>query len=255
MRLGIYQCIAAGRSPEERLAVLEEKLAGQALDLLVCPELFASGYNVGADIDRLAEPPDGPFGRKVAELAARYGCAIAYGYPERGADRIYNSAALYDAGGTLLATHRKQLPSPGSFEEDAFGRGDRVTFAAVGGWRVAMVICYEVEFPETIRAAAQGGAQLVLVPTALGADWGVVAEKLVHARAYENGVYLAYADHAGAENGARYFGGSRIVAPDGREVAVAGQDEVLIHGEIMQTRVAEMQERLPFLRDCKALGC
>ncbi|MEO3414507.1 carbon-nitrogen hydrolase family protein [Roseovarius sp. CAU 1744] len=253
MKLGIYQCIAAGRSPEARLAVLEQHLEGQELDLLVCPELFLSGYNVGRDIDRLAEPPDGPFGRKMAALAQKYRCAIAYGYPERADTGLYNSAALYDSGGLLLATHRKQLPSPGSFEEQAFGRGDGVTFADIRGWRVAMIICYEVEFPETVRQAAQGGADLVLVPTALGADWGVVAQKILPARAFENGVWLAYADHAGAENGARYYGGSRIVAPDGAAAAVAGQDEVLIIAEIDRDKVRMMQARLPYLRDCGML--
>ena len=255
MKLGIYQCVAAGRSTAERLQVLEAHLSrdGQGLDLLVCPELFLSGYNVGADIDRLAEPPDGPFGRAMAALAVKYGTAIAFGYPERAAEGIYNSAALYDASGTLLATHRKRLPSPGSFEEDAFLRGDAVTFADLGDWRVAMVICYEVEFPESLRQAARGGAQLVLVPTALGADWGVVAEKTVPARAFENGIWLAYADHAGAENGARYFGGSRIASPTGGEPAVAGQDEVLIRAEIDLDSVTAAQSRLPYLRDSLAL--
>ncbi len=253
MKLGVYQCVAAGRSSQERLAVLEEHLKEQDIDLLVCPELFLSGYNAGPEIDRLAEPPDGPFGRKMAALAQRHGCAIAYGYPERGPDRIYNSAALYDAGGALLATHRKQMPAPGSFEEDAFGRGDGITFAEVCGWRLAMIICYEVEFPEIVRRAAQGGADLLLVPTALGADWGVVAEKLVPARAVENGLYLAYASHAGEENGASYFGGSRIAAPDGSDLAVAGQDEVLISAGIIQEMVWKMRERLPYLRDCKGL--
>lgn len=253
MRLGVYQCIAAGRSPAERVQVLERYLARQSLDLLVCPELFLSGYNVGPDIERLAEPPDGPFGRQMADVAKRHGCAIAYGYPERGEDRIYNAAALYNAEGALLANHRKRLPSPGSFEEDTFGRGTSVTFADLGDWRIAMIICYEVELPENLRQAAQGGAHIVLVPTALGADWGVVADKVIATRAYENGVWLAYADHAGAENGVGYYGGSRIAAPDGTEVAVAGQDEVLITAEVDRDAVCRMQARLPFLRDCREL--
>lgn len=255
MELGIYQCVAAGRSPEERLAVLETHMLrdGQGLDLLICPELFLSGYNVGDDIERLAEPRDGPFGRAIAALAKDYGTAIAYGYPERTEAGIYNSAALYDASGGLLASHRKRVPSPGSFEETAFLRGDSVTFANLGDWRVAMMICYEVEFPESLRQAARGGAELVIVPTALGRDWGVVAEKVVPARAYENGIWVAYADHAGEEKGALYFGGSRIVGPHGNETAVAGQDEVLIRARITRTQVMTAQTRLPFLRDCQSL--
>lgn len=253
MKLGIYQCRAAGRSQAERLDRLEQELEGRALDLLVCPELFASGYNVGADLERLAEAPDGPFGQAVAALARRQGCAIAFGYPERAGDVIYNAAALYDAQGRLLANHRKRLPSPGSFEVEAFGTGEAVTFAELGVWRVAMVICYEVEFPESGRQAAQGGAQLLLVPTALGADWGMVAERVVGARAYENGIYLAYADHAGEENGARYFGGSRIVGPDGRDIAAMGDEEGVILADIALDEVARMQKRLPFLQDCAKL--
>lgn len=253
MKLGIYQCKAAGRSPEERLEMLERHLDGQALDLLVCPELFASGYNVGEDIKRLAESPDGPFGQRMAELARRHGCAIAYGYPERAGEGVYNSAALYDPSGRLLANHRKRLPSPGSFEVETFETGEAVTFVELGDWCVAMVICYEIEFPETARQAAQGGAQLLLVPTALGADWGVVAERVVGARAYENGLYLAYADHAGEENGARYFGGSRIVAPDGKDLTVIGQEEGVIVADVTLDEVERIQKRLPFLQDCAKL--
>ena len=154
MRLGVYQCRAAGRSQEERLKVLDRLMQGQALDLLVCPELFASGYHVGDDLQRLAEPPDGRFGRQMAELARRHGCAVAYGYPEQGAGVLYNSAALYDAEGRLLANHRKRLPSPGSFEVEAFACGQAVTFANLGDWRLAMIICYEVEFP---RIGARSG--------------------------------------------------------------------------------------------------
>lgn len=253
MRLGIYQCIAEGRSQEERIAVLERRLDGQDLDLLVCPELFASGYHVSADIERPAEPPEGPFGQQMAALARRHGCAVCYGYPERAGDVIYNSAALLDANGHLLANHRKRLPSPGSFEVEAFACGDSVTFADALGWRLAMIICYEVEFPESLRQAARGGAQLVLVPTALGADWGVVAEKVVAARAYENGIYVAYADHAGEEGGQGYYGGSRIAAPDGSEPVMAGEEEVLIKAELDQAMAERMQSRLPFLRDARRL--
>ena len=65
------------------------------------------------------------------------------------------------------------------------------------------------------------------------------------------GVWLAYANHAGHENGFDYLGGSRIVAPDGRIEAVAGAEETLIVATIDTERVDAAQKRLPYLRDCK----
>lgn len=253
MKLGVYQCPADAGSPEDRIARLKRYLEGQRLDLVLCPELFATGYDPCADYNVLAEPPDGHFAQAVADLAKATGTAVAYGYPERGKDGIYNSAALIGADGVRVANHRKRLQSPQSFEERAFLNGETLTFANFGGLRVAMIICYEVEFPESLRQAARGGAQLVLVPTALGAAWGIVAEKVVPTRAFENGVWLAYADHAGALGDTGFYGGSRIVAPDGEETVATVGAEGLIIAEIDADRVRNAQARLPYLKDCKRL--
>ncbi|MGK7755415.1 MULTISPECIES: nitrilase-related carbon-nitrogen hydrolase [unclassified Roseovarius] len=252
MRLGIFQCDAGGLSTSARLRALELRLAEREVDLMVCPELFASGY-MGADHAALAEPATGPFFQDVAEMAKRHETAVCYGYPEAADGVIYNAARLVGADGAALANHRKRLPSPGSFEEESFANGDTLTLVDHGGMRVAIIICYEVELPESLRAAALHGAELALVPTALVDEWGLVAEKLVPTRAFENGLWLAYANHAGEEGGARYLGGSRIVAPDGVEEAVAGAEETVIAAEADAERVAAARDRLPFLRDAVRL--
>lgn len=254
MKLGVYQCKDMGLSTAERLAKLEGKIAGQGLDLVLCPELFATGYNPTLDYSALSEDLDGPFAQAIATLARNHGMAIAYGYAERQGEALYNSAALIDASGTILANHRKRLPSPQSFEGTTFAKGPSVTFADLCDLRVAIIICYEVEFPESLRQAAQGGAHLVLVPTALGADWGIVAEKMVPTRAFENGVWLAYADHAGEEGGLAFYGGSRIVAPDGQDVAVVGPGrEGVICADVGAEPVIAAQARLPYLMNCVEL--
>ena len=128
-----------------------------------------------------------------------------------------------------------------------------MTFADLGDWRIAIIICYEVEFPESLRQAAQNGAQLLLVPTALGADWGVVAEHVVPTRAFENGVWLAYADHAGTCGDLSFYGGSRVVDPFG-QIAVHTKDaDSLISTELCRDRVFFAQSRLPYLHDCQKL--
>jgi predicted amidohydrolase len=93
------------------------------------------------------------------------------------------------------------------------------------------------------------GAQIVAVPTALAAQWHNVAYQLIPTRAFENGVWLLYANHAGEEFGQRYLGASCIIAPDGKDAARAGDEETLISARIDLEAVTNAQKRLPYLVD------
>lgn len=252
MKLAVFQAECGGLDLGDRLARLDRALQGHTLNLVVCPELFATGYHIATDHRDLGEPAEGRYFRAVAELAKTHACAIAYGYPEA-AGRTFNSAAIVGADGELLANHRKRLASPSSFEETSFANGASQTLFELAGTKVAVAICYEIEFPETARNAALAGADLLIVPTALVEAWPVVAERVVPARAFENGLWVAYANHAGRELSHTYLGGSRIFAPDGREVAVAGRDEELLVAEVDKAAVTAARDRLPYLRDCAFL--
>jgi len=249
MRLGVFQPACGGLGAAERVERLAAYLKAQPCDLLVCPELFLSGYNVGDELIARAEPLPGPGFEAMAALAAETGTAIVYGYPERDGPRLYNSAACVGPDGALLANHRKRFNSPGSFEERYFDTAGCATLFEYRGVRFAMLICYEVELTEFTRQAAVLGADVVLVSTALVAEWKTVAERLVPTRAFENGVWIAYANHAGSENGFDYLGGSRIVAPDGVEEAVAGTEETLVVADFDRRRTDAARARLPYLRD------
>ena len=252
LKAGIFQSNGAGLRPAERLSGLAEAIAGQQLDLVVCPELFMSGYNVGNDLHDLAEPADGPFTQSVTELARQTGTAICYGYPERDGETVYNSALVVSGAGTMLANHRKLAIPPG-FEQNFFAPGDQLTSFELGGMKCALVICYDVEFPETVRAACMFGAEVLIAPTALGAQWDQVAHRVVPARAFENGCYALYANHAGSEGDITYAGASCIVGPDGRDVARADDQPQLITAALEASRVAAARQRLPYFADLVAL--
>jgi predicted amidohydrolase len=247
VRAGIFQCEGGGLTPIQRFAQLEHAISGQMLDLVVCPELFLSGYAVGDDLHRLAEPKEGPFSNRVAKLAKQKGTAIVYGYPEHKNGLLFNSAICIDANGHTVSNHRKMLLPPGS-EEEYFSNGDQLSIFNLGQFKCAMLVCYDVEYPEAVRAAAEAGAQLIIVPTALGDQWGIVADKLIPTRAFENGVWVLYANHAGVENNLRYLGSSCIVAPDGSDAIRAGTAQQLIIAEINLEAVTEAQSRLPYLK-------
>ncbi|MFC7467039.1 nitrilase-related carbon-nitrogen hydrolase [Actinomadura keratinilytica] len=105
--------------------------------------------------DALAEPADGSSARAVSALAARHGIAVVHGYAERGADgRLHNSAVLTGPDGSPLGHYRK-THLYGDHEHRWFTPGDRpVVQARLDGLTLGLLVCYDVEFPETVRAHA-----------------------------------------------------------------------------------------------------
>lgn len=254
-RLAVGQSPAELATPQARLDWLQSVLpdiAAEQTDLLLLPELFATGYNIGNQIAARAEPADGPTAQTIAALAKAHSVAVHYGFVEVSGADFYNSAQCFGPDGILLGRHRKLVIPPG-FEADHFKPGQGCGLFSYRGLQIATLICYDAEFPETARHVASIGAELILVPTALGDQWGWVSQTMIPTRAYENGVFLAYANSAGTENGMRFLGQSLIAAPDGRELVRAGRSAEVIYGVIERERVAAAQSRLPYLKDVKIL--
>ena len=253
LRVAVFQSDADGSEPSQRMNKLEEALQQQETDLFICPELFSSGYNMGELLKTRAETQSDETASRVSKLTKQYNTAIVYGYPELTDDGIYNSALCIDKHGKTLINHRKLLLPPG-FEANHFHSGDGMSYFTLGGLKFCLLICYDAEFPESVRAAALAGAHAVIIPTALSENWGVVSEKVMPSRAFENGIWVIYANHSGTENGLSYYGGSCIVQPDGNDAARAGTDEEIIYTEVTTKAVDSAQERLPYLSKVQTLN-
>lgn len=237
----------------ERLRQQAEQAAAQGARLLVCPEMFLTGYDIGRDaVSRLAEPADGDSAQAVATIARQQGLAIVYGYPEQGEDgACYNSVQLIDAQGSRLGNYRKthlfgvldrSLFSPG---------GDHFPVVELEGWKLGLLICYDVEFPENTRRLALAGAELIVVPTANMVPYDFVCQFTVRVRAQENQCYLVYANYCGAEASLVYCGQSSIVAPDGSLLAIAGQEAGLLLADLDRDRLAASRAGFPYLSDVR----
>jgi predicted amidohydrolase len=246
---------AGGGDVAANLAWLERSAraaAGEGARLLVAPEMALTGYAIGAEaVRRRAEPVDGPSARAAAAIAERHGVALCYGYPEAGPDgRVHNAALLLDRDGRTLANHRK-THLYGDIDRSVFapGDGDVPTVAELDGTRVGLLICYDVEFPENARLLALAGVELLLVPTALMAPYDFVPGPLVATRAYENQVFLAYANRCGAEGELTYLGRSCVVGPDGRDLARAGGGEELVVADLDPDLLAASRRLNTYLAD------
>ncbi|MBB0232943.1 hypothetical protein FOE67_26495, partial [Streptomyces calidiresistens] len=239
-------------SREAALAALEdaaERAAAGGAALLVGSELSMTGYVLGDRLPDLAEPADGPTDRAVARIAARHGVAIAHGRPELSGQVVHNTVRLTGPDGATLAEYRK-THLYGEWEREVFVAGDRpVVGAELHGLRVGLLICYDVEFPEAVRAHALAGTELLLVPTALMAPHDFVARHLVPVRAAENGIHIAYVNRCGVEGDLRFVGLSCLAAPDGSVPARAGEDGELLFAEVDPGATAEARRVTPYLED------
>jgi predicted amidohydrolase len=191
------------------------------VDLAVFPELYLGGYTLRR-LDELAlEPGTGPLAT-IAAAAAAARTAVVVGFAERLADGIANAAACFDADGSLAGVYRKTHLF--GAEAEAFTAGDEQLVVPLAGVLVAPLICFDIEFPEPARAAARGGAELLVTPSANMAPYWADHELASRARALDNRLEHLYANRVGSEGPHRFVGGSRAVAADGRVVIEASQD-------------------------------
>ncbi|MEV8395540.1 MULTISPECIES: carbon-nitrogen hydrolase family protein [unclassified Streptomyces] len=252
LRTALLQSSGRPGSVAGNLVALDEAAARAAdagAGLLVCPEMFLTGYAIGGRVPQLAEPADGPGAAAVAEIAVRHGLAVLYGYPEREGERIFNAAQLIGPDGTRLANYRKTHLF-GGFEREWFTPGELpVVQAELAGLRIGIMICYDVEFPENVRSHALAGTDLLLVPTAQMHPFQFVAESVVPVRAFENQMYVAYVNRTGHEGEFEFVGLSCLAGPDGAARARAGRSEELVLGEVDGELLRASRAANPYLRD------
>ena len=232
-------------NPAEALQRLDAACAqarAQGAELLVTPEMFMTGYAIGAErVAALAEPADGLLAQAVAATALRHGIAIVYGYPEDNPHGPpFNAAQAIAPDGTQLANYRK-THLYGDLDRTQFSAGDVASQVFTWrGWRLGLLICYDVEFPEAVRGLALQGADAVLVPTANMEPFDEVQRVLLPARALENSLCLAYANACGAEGALAYNGLSCAIGPDGTVQHRADKGEHLL---IARLDAAALQHR------------
>ncbi len=213
-----------------------ERLVGEAraagVRLLALPEACLGGYlshlDGGAD-DPPALDPDGPEIRRLAKLAGDL--VVCAGYCEDAGDRRYNSVVCVTGDG-VLGRHRK-VHQP--LREDAsYAAGDRFAAFDTPVGRLGMMICYDKAFPESARALALDGAEVVVCVSAwpgsrtrpsqnLAEDrWTRRFDLFDRARALENQVVWLSANQAGSFGKLRFVASAKVVDPGGEVLDTTG---------------------------------
>lgn len=255
MRIAALQMHAIagdGEANIARIAAAAADAAGGGAKLLIVPELAISGYGAGeAAFAKLASSASGTVAERLGAIARQNGLAIVAGFAEQEGTHTYNSALFTDGIGTNAVYRKSHLY--GDYERNAFRPGVPASvMVELGGIRLGMLICYDVEFPENVRRLALAGADIVVVPTALpkSAAGTFVADHMIRVRAFENQVFVAYVNHCGADDHFTYAGLSRIASPDGTLLAEGpAEGETLLFAEIRPEDYAKSRAENTYLVD------
>ncbi|GMG81757.1 carbon-nitrogen hydrolase [Paralimibaculum aggregatum] len=235
--------------------IAEGRAAG--LDMLVLPEVSLTGHHGAEHLLDCAMKRTDP---RLTRLAAAAGpMATVVGFIEEGPGaQFYNAAAVLQ-GGRMVHLHRKvNLPTYGLLEEGKhYAQGRFVdTWEIDGDWRGGLLICADAWNPALTHLAFLHGATLLTVPVssgveAVGADFDNPAGWALTVRFYAMmyGAPVVMVNRTGREKGLTFWGGSRIVDPFGREIAVAGEGEEMISAELDYAVVRKARHLLPTVRD------
>lgn len=252
MKVSIFQGPELSQNVDqniEALSVHAKQAADQGASLLIMPEMFLTGYNLDPNtVSELAEYADGKSAQRIAEIARKTSIGLLYGYPEADAGKVYNSAQMIDSNGVRLANYRKTHLF-GDIDRNAFSAGESNVIFNFNGWRMGILICYDIEFPENLRQLALKGADFVVVPTALMKPYEFVPLKMVPTRAFENQLYIAYANRCGVESELEYYGLSCIVGPDGLDKVRADTHEQLVFADLNHDLLKESRQLNAYLTD------
>jgi omega-amidase len=243
--------VALGR-PKENHDIAQDlaaQAAEQGADLLLLPELWATGY----DLDRIQEyatPLDGGHFALMAGLAQTHQLYVAGTALEANpGGKPFNTAALHGPDGKCLGAYRKvHLWAPlGEVEHMTPGDGLPAFDLPWGG--VAMAICYDLRFPELWRRLADAGAQLVLIPAEWPAHRVEHWRLLLRARAVENQLFVAGCNRTGTDAVAEFGGHSAVVDPWARVLVEGGSEPGLYVTTIEMDEVTRARRMFPFLAD------
>ncbi|HEY63405.1 MAG TPA: carbon-nitrogen family hydrolase [Caldilineae bacterium] len=223
--------------------------AGRGTDLVVLPELWASGYDL-AHADRYAASLNQGAFAYSAGLARDHKIWLTGSLLERGDDgAYYNTAVLWDPDGAIRAMYRK-VHLFRLMDEDRYLRpGDQALVFELPWGRTALAICYDLRFPELFRRYALSGAVLTIVPAQWPrtrvAHWQV----LLRARAIENQMFVIGCNRVGSHEEFTFGGRSAVVDPWG-EVLVEGDEEAaVLTAELDMTKVARARRKIPVFED------
>ncbi len=260
MRIALAQLAPVPGEVARNVDRVAEVVRAARADLAVFPELFLSGYRVGDRLHRLALREDDGTTEALRALARETSTTVVLGAPLASTERrgeLHNAALAFLPTEEFFVQVKRYLPTFGPFEEGVlFTATDQSRPVVVGSHAVGLEICYDTFFPEVSRQLALSGAELLCVLSASPVTSRRLFERLLPARAIENGLSVVFVNRVGVEDGVVFGGGSGAWDARGEPIATEavpglalGPEESVAIAEIDPGESARWRPFRPVLRD------
>ena len=226
----------------QRLSALKAKT-----DIVVLPELCTTGLSLRPG--DLAEPNDGKTMSLMQKYAGDYNVAITGSFMAVDRGRYYNRAFFQMPDGQVLFYDKRHLFAMAG-EDKVYTPGTKRLIANCRGWKICLMVCYDLRFPVWSRNVDNEYDLLIYV-----ANWAEARKKvwrtLLEARAIENMCYVCGVNRIGVDaNGISYHGGSQIFSPKGTKLYSAKEhEETVITGVLKRGELKTLRTKFPVWKD------
>lgn len=230
-------------------ALIRETVEKEHSDVVVLPETWSTGF-FPADLAPCADDNGRRTKETFSALAKELKVNIVCGsVAARKAGGFYNTAYVFDRQGNVIAEYDKTHLFTPSGEHHSFSPGTHTCNFPLEGKQCALIICYDIRFPELSRACALQGAELMFVVAQWPNQRMMHLETLARARAIENQMFLVLCNSVGTAGETRCGGRSAIIDPWGEYLALAGDGEEIITGEPDLSVIQSIRSSINIFRD------
>lgn len=229
-----------------RVAPMIAHAAADGAELIVLPEMFATGFSMRPE--RIAEQEGGPTEHFLLTQAAEHGAVLLASIAQRGADgRFRNNAVIASPDGSIRR-YAKIHPFSFAGEHERYAAGKDFLTADICGLRVSVFVCYDLRFADEFWTLALDTDMYVVVanwPAARHEHW----RALLRARAIENQAYVVGVNRVGMAKDLPHVGGSAVIDPLGIALAEGEESPAVLLAEVEASCVAQVRADFPFLGD------
>ena len=245
MKVALVQLDTRPISRAENLRRIEQLMADVECDLVVLPEMFATGYNIEAEV--VAEPTNGATLAWMKSFAAEHNCAIAGTVATKERGEYFNRFYFCLPDGNHFHYDKRHLFTFAG-EEQHFSAGKERVIIEWCGVRILPLVCYDLRFPAWSYLA--GGVDVILYSASWAASRISAWDTLLPARAVENQAWVVGVNRVGTDHAATIFNG-HSAAYDylGRKMADCGEKECVAVVEIEREAIDNFRNKFRAWQD------